>query len=240
MSSSALAGKTVVIIGGSSGIGLAVAQAVLREGGRPVVASSSAERVAAVVQGLGAGARGLTVNVRDEADLGRAFGEVGAFDHLVYTAGDWSRAGGGPLKDLDLTSAAEAFAVRFWGALAAVKQALPHLGPEGSITLTDGLRAHRPTPGAAVSTAMLGGIEHLGRALAVDLAPRRVNVVCPGLILTERNRRLPETVVKAFADATPLGRAGEPDEVAEAYLYLMRATYVTGQVLMVEGGRLLT
>lgn len=240
MSASPLAGKTVVVVGGSSGLGLAVAGAALHEGAGVVVASSSAERVARAVEGLGQGARGLAVNVRDEADLQRVFGEIGAFDHLVYTAGDWSRAGAGTLKDLDLASAAEAFAVRFWGALAAVKQALPHLDPAGSITLTDGLRAHRPTAGAAVSTAMLGGVEHLGRALAVDLAPRRVNVVCPGLILTDRNRRLPEAVIKAFADATPLGRAGEPAEVAEAYLYLMRASYVTGQVLMVEGGRLLT
>lgn len=239
MSGSALQGRTVVVIGGSSGIGFGVAQAAMGQGARVVVASSQAGRVEAAVGQLGANASGSAVDVQDEADLARFFEGVGAFDHLVYTAGDW-RAGAGPLKDMDLAAAAEAFKVRFWGALAAVKHALPHLAADGSVILTDGLYAHRPPKGGGgVPSAMLGAIEHLVRGLAVDLAPVRVNGVCPGLILTERNRLMAPAAIAHFTSTLPLARGGEPEEVAQAYLYLMLGGYTTGQVLYVDGGRML-
>ena len=85
-------------------------------------------------------------------------------------------------------------------------------------------------------TAVAGAIEHLTRGLAVDLAPVRVNAVCPGIVLTDRTKQLPEEMLKAFTARLPLPRGGEPAEAAEAYLYLMRAGYTTGQVLWVDGG----
>jgi len=235
-----LEGKTVVVIGGASGIGLAVARAALDDGARVIVASSNPAHVEAAAARLGAGASGATVDVRSEDDLKRVFVEIGGLDHLVYTAGDWGGAPmGGTLAELDLAAAAGAFTVRFWGALAAIKHASPHMAAGGSITLTDGLIAHRPPKGAAVMTAMLGAIEHLTRGLAVDLAPLRVNAVCPGLINTERNQKIPEAVVQRYVGTSPLSRPGEPEEIAQAYLYLMRGGYTTGQILLVDGGRTL-
>lgn len=236
MSASSLAGQRLVLVGGTSGIGLGVATAALAEGAQVVVASSQAAHVEAAVTQLGVGASGSVVDVGDEASVARMFDEIGAFDHLTYSAGDWGPGMGSTARDLDLATAKAGFGVRFWGALTVVKYACRSISPSGSITLTDGMLAHRPRKGALVATAMLGGIEHLVRALAVDLAPVRVNGVCPGLILTDRNSRMNEDMLKAYTSRLPLPRAGEPAEVAEAYLYLMRGGYTTGQVLRVDGG----
>ena len=231
-----LHGQRVILVGGTSGIGLGVAAAALAAGAQVVVASSQAANVDAAVKQLGEGASGSVVDVGDEASVARMFEALGAFDHLTYSAGDWGPGMGSTARDLDLATAKAGFDVRFWGALTVVKYGCRSIAAHGSITLTDGMLAHRPRKGALVATAMLGGIEHLVASLAVDLAPVRVNGVCPGLILTERNSRMSEEMMKAYTSRLPLPRAGEPAEVAEAYLYLMRGGYTTGQVLRVDGG----
>jgi len=241
MRSPGLVDQRVVVIGGTSGIGFAVAAGALAEGAVVVVGSSSARNVENAVQRLGVGACGQAVDVRDESSVTGFFDSIGAFDHLVFTAGDWAPTrGGGPVAQLDLEGANATFTVRFWGALAAIKHAQSRISKQGSITLTDGLIAHRPRKGAALSTAMAGAIEHLTRALAVDLAPLRVNAVCPGYVLTEVWNSIPEdrreAQLQRMTERLPLPRAGAPSEVAEAYLYLMRCSYSTGQVLLVDGG----
>lgn len=241
MPRSILKNQRVVVIGGSSGIGFAVAEQARDAGAQVVIGSSRAKNVEEALSKLGPGASGSVVDVRDEASVAAFFQGVGAFDHLVYTAGDWDpKRGGGPVADLDLARATNTFTTRFWGALSAIKHAQGRISPEGSVTITDGLVAHRPRKGAVLSTAMAGAIEHLTRALAVDLAPLRVNAVCPGLVLTEVWNSIPEdqreTQLRGMTERQPLPRGGEPEEVAEAYLYLMRGTYSTGQVLLVDGG----
>jgi NAD(P)-dependent dehydrogenase (short-subunit alcohol dehydrogenase family) len=241
MSVASLENQRVVVIGGSSGIGFAVARRALREGARVAIGSSRAERVEDAVKRLGAGASGSVVDARDEASVAAFFAAHGPLDHLVYTAGDWPALRSvAPIPELDLAGASAVFTVRFWGALAAIKHAQPRLSAGGSITLTDGAVAHRPRKGAALSTAMAGAVEHLTRALAVDLAPLRVNAVCPGLVLTEVWDSIPEEQraerLRRMTARLPVPRAGDPDEIAEAYLYLMRGSYSTGQVLIVDGG----
>ncbi len=183
----------------------------------------------------------MTVDVADEATVGAFFEQVGAFDHLVFTAGDWDAIRRpGTMAELDFDNARAIFTVRFWGALAAIKHAQRGISADGSITLTDGLVAHRPRKGAPLNTAMAGAIEHLTRALAVDLAPLRVNAVCPGFVLTEVWDGIPEDQrderIRRMTERQPLPRAADPAEVAEAYLYLMRGGFTTGQVLKVDGG----
>lgn len=236
-----LRNQRVVVIGGSSGIGFAVAQRAREEGATVVIGSSNAAKVDAAVSRLGADVSGAPVDVRDEASVAAFFAQVGSFDHLVYTAGDWGPLrGGGDIAALDLATANSTFTVRFWGALAAIKHGQGHLSANGSITITDGVIAHRPRKGASLSTAMAGAIEHLTRALAVDLAPLRVNAVCPGYVLTEVWDSIPEDrreeQIRRMTERQPLPRAGAPIEVAEAYLYLMRGGFSTGQVLIVDGG----
>jgi NAD(P)-dependent dehydrogenase (short-subunit alcohol dehydrogenase family) len=236
-----LRAKRAVIIGGTSGIGFAVAEAALREHADVVVVSSKTENVEAAIKRLSDGAKGFAVNVRNEEEVADFFARLGSFDHLVFTAGDWGGAmSGGPLAEANLADAGQTFAIRFWGALACVKHAHRHISASGSITLTDGMIAHRPRKGAAVSSAMAGAIEHLVGGLALELAPVRVNAVCPGYVRTEVWNSIPEDKrderFRRMTERLPLPRIGEPSEIAEAYLYLMRGGYTTGQVLHIDGG----
>jgi NAD(P)-dependent dehydrogenase (short-subunit alcohol dehydrogenase family) len=234
-----LRSKRAVIVGGTSGIGFAVAEAALREHADVVVVSSRKDKVDGAMKRLG-GAKGYAVDVRKEDEVKDFFGLLGAFDHLVFTAGDWGPMAGGALADLDLARAGEAFAVRFWGALTCIKHAHKTISQGGSITLTDGMIAHRPRKGAALSSAMAGSVEHLVQGLAVDLAPVRVNAVCPGAVRTEVWNSIPEDKreerFRRMTERLPVPRIGEPAEIAEAYLYLMRGGYTTGQILQVDGG----
>ena len=235
-----LTGQRVVVIGGTSGIGFAVARAAMADGAEVIVASSQISKVEAAVARLGEGAGGHAVNVKDEPDVAAFFEQIGGFHHLVFTAGDWGGREARGFAEVDLTRAAELASVRYWGAVAAIKHGHGSMAPNGSIVLTNGTIAHRPRKGTPLSTAMAGSIEFLTRALAVDLAPLRVNAVCCGLIRTEVWNSIPEAGrEERFQQMTarqPLPRIGEPDEAAQAYLYLMRGGYTTGQVLRVDGG----
>ena len=238
-----LGGKRVVVIGGTSGIGFAVAGLAQQLGAEVVIASSRAANVDAALERLrgakdGAknGATGGTLDLRDEASVARFFERLGAFDHLALTAGDWDIPMFVGARNLDLTAAREGFAVRFWGALAAAKHGCRSIDPNGSITLTSGMLAHRPARGAPLAAAVSGAIEHLARGLAVDLAPVRVNAVCPGVILTEHTSQMPQERLQAYLARLPLPRGAEPAEAASAYVYAMLNGYVTGQVLPVDGG----
>jgi NAD(P)-dependent dehydrogenase (short-subunit alcohol dehydrogenase family) len=236
MSETSINGKTVVVIGGASGVGFAIAEAALGEGAKVVIGSSQAANVEAAVERLGGGARGSAVDVNDEASIAGFFERLGPFDHLAFTAGDWDGSMFAPTRDIDLEAARASFGVRFWGALAVAKHACRTIAEDGSITLTGGMLAHRPMKGAPVVTAGAGAIEFLTLGLAVDLAPIRVNAVCLGIVLTERTRTMGEAMLQAFTARQPLPRGGEPAEAAQAYLYLMRGGYTTGQVLRVDGG----
>jgi NAD(P)-dependent dehydrogenase (short-subunit alcohol dehydrogenase family) len=236
-----LDGKRVLVIGGGSGIGYAVAEAAAREGAQVTVASSNKDRVEAAAARLGNHAAGLPLDVTDEAAVAAFFADNAGFDHIAFTAGDWGGPRNVALADLDLSRATDVFRVRFLGALAVAKHGATKLQPGGSLTLTDGMIAHRPRKGSFLSTGMAGGIEHLTRGLAVELAPVRVNCVCPAMIRTEIwDAMLPaEGREEAMARMTArqlIPRIGEPGETAQAYLYLMKGGYTTGQVLYVEGG----
>jgi NAD(P)-dependent dehydrogenase (short-subunit alcohol dehydrogenase family) len=229
-----LAGKRVVVIGGTSGIGFAVSQLARELGAAVVVASSKADNVDAAVERL-PGAKGDVVDLKNEASVSGFLNRLEPFDHLAITAGDFDKRVFAPTGDLDLAFAREAFEVRFWGSLAIIKHGRHKLAPDGSITLTSGMLAHRPSKGSPLPTTITGAIEHLVRGFAVDLAPQRINGVCPGLTLTELIARVPGRI-EAATVGLPLPRAASPAEAATAYIYLMLNGYVTGQVLPVDGG----
>ena len=233
-----LDGQRVLVIGGTSGIGFAVAKAALAQGAGVTIASSNEDKLASALARLGDG-DGILLDVTDEAAVAAHFASSGALDHIVFTAADWGPVDQHEFSETDLDQAAQLFEVRFWGALRVVKHGAKHVFPGGSITLTNGMAAHRPDKGMATSAAMAGAVEHLVLGLAVELAPVRVNAVCPGAIHTEAFDAVPPEF-REFQEARLseqlLPRVGTPEECAEAYLYLMRATYTTGQVLRVEGG----
>jgi NAD(P)-dependent dehydrogenase (short-subunit alcohol dehydrogenase family) len=233
-----LKGQQVLVIGGSSGIGFAVARAARDAGADVTIASSKADRIDDALTRLGGG-EGVRLDVTDEGAIAAFFAASRPIDHIVFTAADWAQVDHKPFAEIDIAAEATLFDVRFWGALAVAKHGAKCMMPGGSITLTNGMAAHRPQKGLAVATAMAGAVEHLVMGLAVELAPVRVNGVCPGAIRTEAWDELPDAFRKFQEDRLAgqlIARVGELREAAEAYLYLMRGTYTTGQTLRVEGG----
>ena len=236
-----LDGKKVIVLGGSSGIGYAVAEYALAEGARVVIGSSHAGRVDAAVTALGTKAEGHALDLTDEAAIEAFFNGVGSFDHLVFTAGDSLKLG--EIGATDLSLARRAFDIRYWGALAAVKYGAPHIVTGGSIVLTTGIAALRPRSGWAFGASVCGAMEALARALAVELAPLRVNAVSPGLIATNLWQDMSEEDRQAMYEQAgkyfPVGRVGEARDVAAAYLFLMESGFATGQTYVVDGGAVL-
>lgn len=228
-----LAGTKLVVIGGASGVGYAVAAAAKDAGATVVVGSSQQDRIEAAAARLGA--EGRVIDVRDEGSVEAFFAGVGAFDHLVFTAGDWGYMTGAT-RTLDVEASKARMEVRFWGAARVAKHAAYRIAEAGSMTLTGGMLAHRPMPGAPLTTASAHTTEGLAMGLARDLAPIRVNAVCLGLITSEQVQKMGDEMIAAYTANLPIPRGGTVEEAAEAYLYLMRATYVTGQVVRVDGG----
>lgn len=239
-----LTNRRVVIIGGSSGMGLTTARAAAAAGAAVTIASSSQSRLDAALAslaGLPGTCQGAVADTRSEASLAALFAQVGELDHLSFTAGD--TAAPRPLSGLSLDEARQGFEVRFWGAVAAVRQAAPRIRPGGSIVLTSGTVGVRPVPGAALAASGAAAVEGLTRGLAVELAPVRVNAVRPGAIRTPIWDAIPEAqreaVFTSLAGRTLTKSVGEADQIAAAHLYLMENGFVTGTVLTVDGGAVL-
>ncbi len=235
-----LKGKRIVIIGGTSGIGLATARAAALRGAEVVIGGRHYEKLEKAKKEIGGKVEGLTLDVTDEAEIKAFFEWVGKFDHLTIPG---STIHGGPFLSLDSTTARADFQSKFWGQYLAAKYGAPRLRPGGSIVFFSGMWSQRPPAGVATVAAINSAIEGLTRALAVELAPIRVNAVAPGLVDTPIYTGMPaaqkEAMFKGFAAAAPLKRVGRPEEVAQTVLYLMTNTFTTGSTLYVDGGCLL-
>ena len=237
-----MSGKRVVVLGASVGIGLAVAAAARQQGAEVLIVSSRKERLDRALKSLPeTGVEGHVVDLSEESQVQALFARVGAFDHLVFSAGEKLHLE--PLANMQLDAARGFFRLRFWGAFMAAKYGSPHIRPGGSITLTNGIAGLRPRKGWTVAASICGATEALTRALAVELAPIRVNAVCPGPVKTELWSEMPEAEREAMYRETarrlPVGRVGEAQDLAQTYLYLMQEAYSTGQVIVVDGGAVL-
>jgi NAD(P)-dependent dehydrogenase (short-subunit alcohol dehydrogenase family) len=236
-----LQGKKVIILGGSSGLGLATAKLAADEGALVVIVSSNAQRVKEALKQLPPNAEGKTLDLSKEENIKAFFEQTGNFDHLVFTAGENLT-----LNNLDVTDLEKArnfFNLRFWGVFAAVKYCVAHIKPGGSITLTGGIASARPGKGWAVASSICGAMEGFVRAMAVELAPIRVNSVVPGVVktnlwnsMTEADR---QSLYKNVGDSLLVKRVGEAEDVAQTYIYLMKQQFGTGQNITVDGGAVL-
>src|SRR3979409_648926 len=232
-----LSEKRIVVLGGSSGIGLAVAQQAVAQGATAIIASSNADRVKQAVATLEGKAEGHALDLSKERDIQEFFQKVSGFDHLVFTAGDTLQLN--ELVATDLTKARHAFELRYWAALAAVKYASPHIRKDGSIVLTTGIAGRRPHKGWTVAASVCGNIEALTAATAGGLAQIRVNAVSPGVVRTNlwqsMNADARAHLYESVGNSLPVGRVGEPYDIAQAYLFLMQEGFSTGKTVTVDG-----
>lgn len=236
-----LKGKQVVLLGGSSGIGLATALAVAREGASIVIVSSSQRRINDALSILPQNSKGFTADLGDEKQIEELFKKIGKFDHLVFTAGDELKFR--ELSVLDIDEAKQSINLRFWGSIMAAKYGAPLIRKGGSITLTTGAIGKRPRTGTVVIAGMASAIDGLTRSLAFELAPIRVNAVCAGTVRTNLLANMPELeremLFNKVGSKLLTGKIGDANDLAEAYLYLMRGSFTTGQIIVVDGGSLL-
>jgi NAD(P)-dependent dehydrogenase (short-subunit alcohol dehydrogenase family) len=226
--------QRVAVLGGTSGIGLATAKAAAEQGADVTVVSRSVDKALAV---LPPGTTGRAVDLSDPGQVDALFAELGEIDHLVYTAGEPLALM--PLETLDLDAARRFFTLRYFGALAAVRAARVR----ASITLTTGIAKDRPGPGWAVAASICGAMEALTKALAVELAPVRVNAISPGVVRSPLWSQMAqderEQMYKELGAHIPAGRVGEVEDIAQAYLFAMTQPFATGTVITVDGGTIL-
>jgi NAD(P)-dependent dehydrogenase (short-subunit alcohol dehydrogenase family) len=238
---SSLEGKRVILMGASSGIGLATAKAAAEEGARVVIVSSNQQRIDKALAELPAGSEGYAVDLSREANIKDFFGKIGAFDHLVFSAGENLTLN--TIDVTDINQAKEFFTLRFWGPFAAIKYGAALINAGGSISLTSGTASARPGAGWSVASAICGAMEGFVRAMAVELAPIRVNCVVPGVVRTPLWDSMPqaqrEGLYEHVRESVLVKRVGEPEDIAEGFVYLMKQKNGTGQTLVIDGGTLL-
>jgi NAD(P)-dependent dehydrogenase (short-subunit alcohol dehydrogenase family) len=230
--------ESVVIIGGSSGMGLAIAKEAADAGGAVTIAGRSQSKLDEASRAIAGDVTTYIVDLSDERSVMKLFQSIGSFDHLVVSG---SSVKTGQLRELSLADARASMDSKFWGAYMATRYA--QIRPKGSITFFSGILSRRPSPGLASLAAINAAVEALGRALALELAPIRVNVVSPGLTDTPAYAKMPDDARKgmfaAAAKRLPVGRVGKPEDIASLTLELMRNSFLTGLVVDVDGGAML-
>ncbi|MBE9914817.1 SDR family oxidoreductase [Paenibacillus donghaensis] len=236
-----LQNQKIVMIGGSSGIGYETAKKMIEQGAEVIIASRSEAKLRKAVEQLGPKAEAHVLNTVHEKEVKAFFAKIGRFHHLVVTAAVTS---GGPFLHTDTAQARELFENKFWGQYYAVKYGAPNIESGGSITLFSGVAGYKSMIGSSTLGAVNAAVSALAQSLALELALIRVNTVSPGIIDTPSRSHLSTEAREAFyagiAGKLPLKRVGTADDVAQSVLYLIQNGFVTGTVLHVEGGHMLS
>jgi NAD(P)-dependent dehydrogenase (short-subunit alcohol dehydrogenase family) len=231
-----LTGKKVVVIGGSSGIGLSTAELARNQGAEVVIASRNAERLNAAAAKLGVTA--IVADVTSDDSIASLFEKCGTVDHVVLTA---AQLRSGPFRTVAMEDVRATMENKFWGAWRVARSADIRAG--GSLTLVTGFLSVRPRPNSAIVGAANGALESLARSLALELAPVRVNAVSPGIIDTPIRAAMPEAARKDMlaktAAALPVGRVGTGEDIARQILAFMTIGFATGSIVYLDGGALI-
>ena len=231
-----LAGKKVVVVGGSSGIGLATAELAKAQGAEVIVASRSADKVKAAAAKVGA--TGIVCDVTNDDSVVNLFKSCGPVDHVIVSA---AQLKSGPFKTVSMEDARSTLEGKLWGAWRVARAAEIKAG--GSLTLVSGFLSIRPRPNSAIVSAANGALESLARALALELAPVRVNCVSPGIIDTPIRAAMPEAARKdmlaKIAGGLPVGRVGLAEDIATQILAFMANGFASGAVVYIDGGALI-
>lgn len=231
--------KKVVVIGGSSGMGLAIAQATAKAEAKTIIASRSAQKLeAALAEIEQSNVQAYPVDITDSDSIKDFFQRTGEIDYLVISGSSIEK---GSFKELPIEKAMQTMDSKFWGPYRAVKAA--PMSDRGSIILFSGGLSRQPSAGVAIVCAVNAAVEGLARALALELAPIRVNVISPGVVKTPIYSEMPEDkreqMYEQTAEMLPVGRMGEPEDIASMTLAVMTNPYMTGMVIDVNGGKFL-
>jgi NAD(P)-dependent dehydrogenase (short-subunit alcohol dehydrogenase family) len=232
-----LKGKKVVVVGGSSGIGLSTAELAKAQGAEVIIASRNADRLNAAAAKLGVTA--IPADVTSDESVVSLFRACGPVDHVVVTA---AQLRSGPFKTVSMEDVRSTMEGKFWGAWRVARAAEIRAG--GSLTLVSGYLSIRPRPNSAIVGAANGALESLARSLALELAPVRVNAVSPGIIDTPIRAAMPEAarldMLAKTAAALPVGRVGAGEDIARQILAFMTIGFATGSIVYIDGGALIT
>ena len=233
-----LENKRVLVAGASSGVGLATAGLLAKCGARVVVNGRDRAKLDAAAAKLGDRVSTAAFDASDADERSRGLSAIGAFDHLVIALSGGK--GAGPFATLAREDVRSGFEAKFWTHFSLAQEALPYLDAAGSITFVSAISARAANPGTAGLSAINAAIEGLVKPLAVELRPRRGNAVSPGVIDTPWWNWMPadqkaDTFAK-FAKATPVGRIGSPEDIAQAIVFLIGNSFMTGCVLECDGG----
>ncbi|HEY9303003.1 MAG TPA: SDR family NAD(P)-dependent oxidoreductase [Mycobacterium sp.] len=229
--------RAAVVVGGASGIGRATAHALAADGCRVTVADRNTDGARAVAADLGDPHTAAAVEVTDEASVRTLFAHADALDVVVNTAG---YSGVGLITDLAAEDFRSVIDVCLTGAFLVIKHAAPRLRDGGALISLSSLNARQPAAAMSAYCAAKAGLSMLTEVAALELAPRgiRVNAIAPGFVhtpLTEPATQIPG-VLDEYLENTPLGRAGTPEDIAEAVVFLSKASWLTGEVLDLNGG----
>ncbi len=231
----------MIVLGASSGIGLATAKAAAAEGAQVTIVSGNRQRMEQALKELLEGSEGYAVDLSKEENIRNFFAGAGSFDHLVYTAAENISLAN--ISDSEIAAARNFFNLRYWGAVATVKYAAPHINKGGSINLIGGIASPRPLSGWGIAASICAAMEGFTRAMAIELAPVRVNLVSPGVVKTNLWNSMTEAareqLYTSVGNALPVKRVGEAEDIALAFIYLMKQQFGTGQTLIVDGGAVL-
>lgn len=233
-----MSNQRILIIGGSSGMGLASARRLVRAGADVVVTGRDAAKLDAAITSLGGKAIGMVADFTDRSSLDALMRRIERLDHLVLAAA--GAAARGPFAQLPVQAVRDALETKLLGYWQSLQAALPILRKDGSVVFLTGAASRVAMVGTAGLAAVNGGITQMAQTLAKELAPLRVNVVSPGLVDTPAYDGMPaQAKTGMFASAAkglPVGRTGMPDDVALCVEMLVTNTFATGMLLDIDGG----
>jgi NAD(P)-dependent dehydrogenase (short-subunit alcohol dehydrogenase family) len=228
----------ILIIGGTSGIGFAAAQLFVSSGSNVVIVGRNKAKLETALRAIGPSAQGEIADATDRPALNALFERHGTIGHLVLVAA--GGGGAGLFPEIQCGVLRDGFDGKFWAQWNAAQSSLPFLAPAGSITFITAAASRHASPGTSGLAAINGALDRMVPALARELAPIRVNAISPGIISTAWWLDRPPELFKSLSGQAPLGRAGKPEEVADAVVFLVRNAFITGVVLDVDGGLHLT
>ncbi len=230
--------ESVVVIGGTSGVGLATAKMLSSEGYRVIISGRSQDTIDDALSQIGGDSLGFTLNFTDHASIASFFDQVGSFDHLALVGS--GKAAWGGFHELKLEDLKIAFDQKFYGFFLCSQAALKTIRSDGSILFVIGGASRSAIPGTTGIAAVNGAIQAMAFTMAKELAPLRVNILSPGLVDTPVYDWMTAEQKAGFfqqmGGQLPVGRVGKPDDIAEAVSYFIKNRYTTGAILDVDGG----